>query len=257
MITGNQHLNNKLPPVPAHTVEGGNAYFLSVGRMLSTRRQQQGKSLEQMEELTGLCPFQIRALESGDFKKFRAPTYTKGYIKVYSRAVGLDEEKLLETYRQGLGLEKETQESESRTSTDNRIRRPVANTNKRILSKIITPFTSPAVAFCLLGVLVSLVLPVQSLVMSEENPAESAAPARPAQGLEITVQTDSWVEVIDAEGNILLADLKTSGQTEVLQGSPPFQITVDGGQISAKYLGESIHLNGVSGDNTAKLVVGR
>lgn len=258
MATSNQKLNSTIKEkLPRGMADCRNEYFLSVGRLLSSKRQKSGRTIQEMEQLTGLCPFQIEALERGDFQKFRAPAYTKGYIKVYSRALGLKESELLDTYLHGVGLEKEKQEqSDVADSHQNRL-----DTPKRLLSRVIAPFHSPAVAFCLLGVVISLVLPVQSLVISDEQISEPVSFSSPvdnsSEELEITVTQESWVEVLDAKGNILLAELEPAGQKELLHGEPPFQIKIDGGEVRAKYLGKSIHLNGISGDNTARLALGR
>lgn len=260
MATSNQKLDSTNSTVAKKlsrvTADCCNEYFLSVGRLLSSKRQKSGRTIQEMEQITGLCPFQIEALERGDFKKFRAPTYTKGYIKVYSRALGLKEDELVDSYLHGVDVEKENLEKQSEIApqTDKQ------TIHKSILSKVIAPFNSPAVAFCLLGVVISLVLPVQSLVMSDQQPDEvSIIPpnsgAVPPESLEINVSQESWVEVLDAKGNILLAELEPAGKKEVLQGEPPFQIKIDGGEVSAKYLGQSIHLDGISGDNTAKLAL--
>ena len=82
-----------------------------------------------------------------------------------------------------------------------------------------------------------------------------AAPA-PAGAVPITlkVTADSWVEIVDARGQVLLSRLLKPGDAPELSGMPPFKVRV--GNVSATELslrGSKVDLAGQSKDNVARI----
>ena len=86
-----------------------------------------------------------------------------------------------------------------------------------------------------------------------------AAISRPpiAEGLsrlEISVSADSWVEIIDADGQELEMDLLRGGSDKKYHGKPPFRLLF--GRASAVRLlmdGEAVDLTGFTRDDVAQL----
>lgn len=58
--------------------------------MLRAARERQGLSLEDVAARTRVRPALLRALEEGRYDALPGPVYTRGFLKLYARAVGLD-----------------------------------------------------------------------------------------------------------------------------------------------------------------------
>ena len=78
-----------------------------------------------------------------------------------------------------------------------------------------------------------------------------------ANVLQITVNQQSWIEVLDAKGDILLADLKTSGYQGEVKGMAPFDVIL-GYAPGVKLIlnGKKVEIPSIENDNTAKLKIG-
>lgn len=66
--------------------------------MLRAAREQQGLSLEDVAARTRVRPAFLQALEEGRYDKLPGPVYTRGFLKLYARAVGLDPATVVEAW---------------------------------------------------------------------------------------------------------------------------------------------------------------
>ena len=64
--------------------------FPSVGERLRAAREEKGFSLEDLAAETRIPRRHLESLESSDWERLPAPTYTVGFAKSYASAVGLD-----------------------------------------------------------------------------------------------------------------------------------------------------------------------
>lgn len=71
---------------------------MSIGDTLRSAREQAGLSVEDVIHATQMTRTQVEGLEANDYHVFSAPVYTKGFIKLYARAVGLAPEPLVKEY---------------------------------------------------------------------------------------------------------------------------------------------------------------
>ncbi|MFO7931629.1 MAG: helix-turn-helix domain-containing protein [Thermodesulfobacteriota bacterium] len=71
---------------------------MSFGRYLKAIREKRGISLEALAEELCLTPRQIVWIEAEDFDRMPADVYTKGILRAYAEALGLDKEDVLERY---------------------------------------------------------------------------------------------------------------------------------------------------------------
>ena len=62
------------------------------GDKLRREREMRGVSLEEISESTKIGTRSLRALEEGDFDKLPGGIFNKGFVRAYSRFLGLDEE---------------------------------------------------------------------------------------------------------------------------------------------------------------------
>lgn len=71
----------------------------SVGEILAQERIKQGKTILQIHYLTRMPEKTIIALEKNDFSNLPATTFIKGFIKIYSQALGLNDKQTLAIFR--------------------------------------------------------------------------------------------------------------------------------------------------------------
>jgi len=94
-------------PQPASTppleVSGeADQIFIELGQHLQQRRELLGLSLEDIERHTHLRRHYLRALEAGDLEGLPSPVQGRGMLKNYATFLGLDAEKLLLRFAEGL-----------------------------------------------------------------------------------------------------------------------------------------------------------
>jgi cytoskeletal protein RodZ len=75
----------------------------SVGEQLRSAREAQGKSLEDIGGELKIRADHVAALEVGDFDKFDAPIFVRGFVRSYCRIVKLDPNALVVHLNQELG----------------------------------------------------------------------------------------------------------------------------------------------------------
>jgi cytoskeleton protein RodZ len=80
----------------------------------------------------------------------------------------------------------------------------------------------------------------------------AAAPA--GQSLRISATAETWVEVVDAQGQMLLSRLLRDGEQQVLGGTAPYKVRI--GNVAGtriEWRGAAVDLAGRSKDNVARL----
>ncbi|MBB3062692.1 RodZ domain-containing protein [Microbulbifer rhizosphaerae] len=92
----------------------------------------------------------------------------------------------------------------------------------------------------------------------EMLPALAAAPGTgDASQLELYFDEESWIEVRDASGAVLLAKLKSAGSQVTLEGQPPFELMLGNASgTRVRYRGEPVASGPTGNRRTRKLIVG-
>ncbi|MEN8143002.1 MAG: RodZ domain-containing protein [Thermodesulfobacteriota bacterium] len=67
----------------------------SLGNLLKRTRESQNKTLAEVAEATRIHILSLQALEDDDFEKLPAEVFVRGFIKLYSNFLGLDQQKTL------------------------------------------------------------------------------------------------------------------------------------------------------------------
>ena len=75
----------------------------SVGDQLKAAREEQGKTLEDIGEELKIRADHVVALEEGDFDKFDAPVFVRGFVRSYCRILHLDSAPMVVQLNQELG----------------------------------------------------------------------------------------------------------------------------------------------------------
>ena len=73
--------------------------FRAIGADLGVARLESGMQLQELAQLVRISRQHLKNLESGDFDLLPGATYVSGYIRTYSREVGLDPEVMTQRYR--------------------------------------------------------------------------------------------------------------------------------------------------------------
>lgn len=92
-----------------------------------------------------------------------------------------------------------------------------------------------------------------------EDLTPEIAPIQNDNNLVITVNSDTWASIRDADGKKLVYDLLKSGEEISVTGKAPFKAFLGNGYgVTMKYKGKNIDLSGIiRSDNTARLKIGR
>jgi cytoskeletal protein RodZ len=77
--------------------------LLTAGQRLRAAREEKGLSLENVASETRIPQRHLESLETGDWDRLPAPTYTIGFAKSYASAVGLDRADIGEQLREEMG----------------------------------------------------------------------------------------------------------------------------------------------------------
>ncbi|MCV2402575.1 DUF4115 domain-containing protein [Marinomonas sp. C2222] len=87
--------------------EIGSMEMINIGEQLSAQRLHQNLSVEHISKTLKITESQVTALESNDFGFFRSTTFARGYLKNYSKYLGLDTGIILSVFDDVLAHEKE------------------------------------------------------------------------------------------------------------------------------------------------------
>lgn len=78
---------------------------VGVGVLLKNEREERGLSYDRISETTKLRPPILEAIENQDWDQLPSPVFVTGFIRSYARALGLDEEKLVDLYHRDVPRE--------------------------------------------------------------------------------------------------------------------------------------------------------
>ena len=179
--------------------ELGEADVPTVGERLRAARQEKGLSLEDVASQTRIPQRHLESLETSDWDKLPAPTYTTGFAKSYATAVGLDRVEIGEALRAELGGQRPvTHQAEVFEPAD-----PARTMPKWLVFGAIA-------AVILLIVLMSWLnerslepsgaednAAVAAAAPVQQAPAPVAAPAAPHGPVVLTATGPAWIRVTD------------------------------------------------------------
>ncbi len=112
----------------------------TIGKLLAQKRKEKSLSFNQISEIIKINPEYLEALETGEYAKFPSEVYIKGFLKNYSRFLGIDPEHSLALYRR----EREKSHSKPKLRVAEKIRPKnidLSITKNRIISVIAVVFT--------------------------------------------------------------------------------------------------------------------
>ena len=90
-------------PLNAETDDWVFSSGVSLGALLKNQREKKGLSHAQISRETRLRPHILEAIENEDWKSLPTPTLAKGFIRAYARALALDEDRIVDLYKEAAG----------------------------------------------------------------------------------------------------------------------------------------------------------
>lgn len=75
---------------------------MNIGEYLRCEREQRGISLEHIAEETKISLRHLRAMEEGRLETLPSKVFVKGFIKAYSKCIGLDPVEVIYRYEESL-----------------------------------------------------------------------------------------------------------------------------------------------------------
>ncbi len=205
-------------PIDAPVDDLAETEVATVGQRLRAAREEKGLSLEDVAAQTRIPRRHLESLETSDWERLPAPTYTNGFAKSYATVVGLDRVEIGEQLRGEMGgMRPATTLSEVFEPAD------PARTMPRWL-------VFGAIAAVVLLVVVMSWLNQRSVQGSDETANDSAAvaaePAGPAPGpaiaapavqgaVVITANESVWIQVKDGPATLKAGVLEAGQSFEV------------------------------------------
>ncbi|MBA3576406.1 MAG: helix-turn-helix domain-containing protein [Sphingomonas sp.] len=187
----------------------------SVGERLRAAREEKGFSLEDIAAETRIPRRHLESLESGEWDKLPAPTYSIGFAKSYAGSVGLDRAEISEQLRVEMGgYRTDTATIETFEPVD----------SARTMPKWLV---ISAIAAVLLAVILFTWMRERSLSGEQETPPAAVegpvqpAPAAPQQQAQpttaqspvvLSATAPAWIQVRD-QGRTLFEGMLNPGQT--------------------------------------------
>lgn len=218
---------------------------MTVGERLRAAREAAGMSLDELATATRIPTRHLASLETSDFAKLPAPTYTIGFAKNYAAAVGLNRTEIAEDLRAEIGSTRpQTFEVETYEPADPRRAMP-----KGLILGALAAILLVVLGFTWLNnrALEGGDEPV-AVAANEPAPAD-AAPAVPAAAPAVTLTaTDAvWVEIKDGmtilkQGEMAAGEnfaVPANAAAPVLTTGKPEALAIKVGETTVPPVGEA------------------
>ena len=219
----------------------GEIPVLTFGEELRRERLIREVSLEEISASTKISVRLLTALESSDISKLPAPVFTRGFIRAYSRHLGLDPDEMVNAYLADLAPEKSRDAGRKGRGRSRflRGRRAAASTIVvsvtailLVLGLIARPERRSASTAPIVQRHVAPVTFKNVAVSPGPEPSipgdRAAEPEKPASGFSMVLEfeQDSWTEVTTSEGRPIFSGLARRGTSQRFESQDGFRLTL-------------------------------
>ncbi|HWZ85128.1 MAG TPA: RodZ domain-containing protein [Thermoanaerobaculia bacterium] len=219
----------------------GELPVLTFGEELRRERLIREVSLEEISSSTKISIRLLTALENSDVAKLPAPVFTRGFIRSYSRHLGLDQDEMVNAYLADLAPEKSRDATAKKGGFRSRFlrgRRAAASTIVvsvtailLVLGLIARPERRSASATPIAQRRVAPVTFKNVAVSPGPAPAmQAAAPAQPPKTAGVSMvlefEQDSWTEVTTSEGQPIFSGMSRRGTSQRFEAQEGFRLTL-------------------------------
>lgn len=266
----------------------------SPGRLLKAARERKGLSLEELAGETLLSEGTLTALEADDFERLSQPVFVRGYYRKCAKVLDLPQEELIAAYAAHAGVPGPRPASPGQVDV---IPQDVTPHSWRGFGLVLTVLAALAIIAVVWWLtpppdeggyttgepaLDGAERPIPSVpadgedagaggtagktpdtpsaeggeeALPDAGPAESAD--EPAVPLQLRFRERSWVEVRDAAGERMIADVMPAGSERTLVGRPPYEVLLGNAPaVEVRIDGRKVAFEDrIRGDSTARLTV--
>ncbi len=241
------------------TFEIDNSEPTAPGERLRAAREAKGMSVEDVASATRIPKRHLETIEDGDFAVLPGRTYAIGFSRSYAKAVGLNDEEIVNEVREQLGIEDPAERHRDGTihQTEDPTRLP---SRGLVIASIVAGIVLLIGVFAFSRSFFAPESEADSLLAAEEQRSEAEQQAqvaaterasqRPIAGgpVEFTATQDVWVRIYDGdESNVLLEKLMSEGerytipdtaQDPQIRTGAPYALAITVGGQSVPALGE-------------------
>ena len=249
----------------------GDTPILTFGEDLRRERLIRDVSLEEISAATKISVRLLTALEKSDVGKLPAPVFTRGFIRAYSKHLGLDPDEMVNAYLADVAPDK----GKDAPSRKGRVRSRFLRGRRAAAGTIVV---SVAGILLLLGLIVRpqrhnapvaerVARPVESVsfknvavspgpapsIQDAPDPQPSVTPAGVSMLLEF--DQDSWTEV-SADGTTVFSGLIKRGESRRFEAREGFRLTLgNAGGVRVTVDGRALEPLGAAGQVVRNLAV--
>ncbi len=216
---------------------------LKLGEILREKREERELTRDEVSGVTHVSSRYIAALEEEDWDKLPGRAYALGYLKIYSRFLGLDEEEMVSLFNQVYSVKpvdwksldwKKTEEPELRSARDRKSDRST------LFKRLLVLLVSLAVFFTFLFIFFSfhslpegeevVVNPPVSAIEPEEILPSPSAEVGPQFSLTVTLfpEKAAWAEIWSG-GNEVFSGILVPNKEYVVKSNYPIEVEIKGG----------------------------
>ncbi|HXL02200.1 MAG TPA: helix-turn-helix domain-containing protein [Candidatus Atribacteria bacterium] len=227
---------------------------LKLGEILREKREEKKLTYDEVSGATHISSRYIAALEEENWDKLPGRAYALGYLKIYSRFLGLNEEEMVSLFNQVYSVKpvdwksldwKKTEEPGLREAKDRR------NSRSTLFKRLLAVLISLAVFFAFLFIFFSfnhlpeegevvVVNPPVSAIEPEEIFPSPSAEVGPQFSLTVTLLPEkvAWAEIWSG-GNEVFSGILVPNKEYVIKSNYPIEVEAKGGNgVKATVNGE-------------------
>ncbi len=213
---------------------------LSVGASLKKAREEKGLSLQDVEAQIFIIEKHLEDIESENWDALPGHSYALGYIKLYARFLGLNEDTLVEQWKASTA--EQASPSQEKRSERRREEKRHARKKNRVFYRILVSLVVLAAFFSILFVIMSIDREGETVdytIAENTTPAPSPSPEETipepsptppieeeefALSLVLTAENLAWLEV-SSEGNTVFADILVPGREYTFRSNFPLELS--------------------------------
>jgi cytoskeleton protein RodZ len=244
---------------------------LSVGTVLREARERMGLSVSDVVNRLKFAPRQIKALEQDDFGQLPEAAFVRGFVRSYARLLKIDEAPLLAalpdahahdaaaTQQQAVEVPFPGVYSVRKSNivwlvaallvalvlgvfTWWHARKPAAAPARRVAT-VVQPVALPPVSAVMAAPVISAASAAAATADVAARPKVKFHTSAGAGLIRMTFDEDSWVEVKDHDGKLLMSQVNPAGSEQSIDGAPPFTLTIGhAGGVKLYYKGKPVDL---------------
>jgi cytoskeletal protein RodZ len=118
----------------------GSSLEAGIGALLRQAREESGLDYSILFEKTRIRPSMLEALENEQWERLPSPVFVTGFIRIYAKVLGLDEDEIVGLYKDSLP---------GRSAPFKPVPQPAAGSRKAVLAVLLLLFAGAVLAFSL------------------------------------------------------------------------------------------------------------